>query len=69
MHIDQYDELFDDILNSFYKYLIKIKFFEKISDDNNFVKHQNNILKTIKTFVDKIPEKQILDIVKKKIIY
>ena len=67
MYIDQYDELFDDILNSFYKYLKSIKFFDKINKDSNFVKHQNFILKTIKTFVDKISEKQILNIVKKSI--
>lgn len=67
MYIDQYDELFDDILNSFYKYLKNIKFFDKINKESNFVKHQDFILKTIKTFVDKISDKQILNVVKKSI--
>lgn len=66
MYINQIDEFFDVILNKFNEYLIKENVFEKTLLDNNFVKFQNNILKYIKTFVDTISRKQILDIIKKE---
>jgi hypothetical protein len=66
MYVNQVDDLFDSILNKFNDFLIKEKAFQKLSTDTNFVKFQNDILGFIKKFIDSIPKKDIVDIIKKE---
>ena len=66
MYITQIDDLINDLLNKFNKYLLDEKFFNKINSDSNFVKFQNIILTTIKKFIDNINTKEILNIIKKE---
>jgi len=69
MYVNQIDELFDNILNDFYNFLIKEKFFEKVKTDTNFVKFQYDILNTIKKFTNNISKNDILNIIKNKSYY
>ena len=66
MYVNQVDDLFDSILNKFNDFLIKEKAFQKLSSDTNFVKFQNEIVGFIKKFIDSIPKKDIVDIIKKE---
>ena len=63
------DDLFDGILDKFHDFLVKEKVFQKLKSDTNFVKYQSEILNYIKKFIESIPEKDILDIVKNKSYY
>ena len=69
MYVNQIDDLFDNILNKFNDFLLKEKAFQKLNSDTNFVKFQNDILGLIKKFVDIIPKKDILDIIKNESYY
>jgi hypothetical protein len=69
MYVNQIDELFDNILNKFYDFLTKEKAFDKLNSDTNFVKFQNDILNFIKKFIESIPKKDIIDIIKKESYY
>ena len=69
MYVNQVDDLFDGILNKFNDFLAKEKAFQKLSSDTNFVKFQNDILGLIKKFIDGIPKKDILDIIKNESYY
>ena len=69
MYINQIDELFDSILNKLNEYLQKEDVFKKLNLDTNFVKYQNDILNYIKKFIDFIPKKDIIDIIKKESYY
>ena len=53
MYINKIDELFDNLLDKLYEHLFKNKSFDKFTKDTNFVKYQNEILSTIKDFIDK----------------
>ena len=64
MYINNIDKLFDDILDTFNKSLNKKKFIIQISDDENFVKYQNDIVEYIKNFIDDISKKELSEIVK-----
>jgi hypothetical protein len=66
MYVNQVDDLFDGILNKFNDFLIKEKAFQKLSTDTNFVKFQNDIMEFIKKFIDSIPKKDIIDVIKKE---
>ena len=48
MYINQIDDLFDNLLNKLFVYLIQNKLLEKYSKDTNFVKFQNDILEKLK---------------------
>jgi hypothetical protein len=63
MFINKIDDLFDEILNQFFNYLIKNNIYDLISKDTNFVKFQNIILNTIKIFIETIPKKKLKDII------
>ena len=65
MYINDIDNLFDTILNNFYVYLTENNVFKILLQDTNFVKYQNEILNYIKRFIDNIPQKNILAIIKK----
>lgn len=67
MLINQIDELFDVILNKFYDFLYKKDIFKKYNKDANFVVFQDDILLTIKDFIKKIPEAELLKAIKKQI--
>jgi len=70
MYINKIDELFDNILNKLDDYLIKHKTFQAFSKDTNFVKYQNQILETLKDFIDKnVSKKFILDLLKNESYY
>jgi hypothetical protein len=69
MFIIQIDELFDNVLIKFHNKILSTKFTKILLDDINFVKHQNQILKFIQDFIDNIPEKDILNIVKTQHFY
>ena len=70
MYINKIDELFDNILNKLDDYLIKHKTFQAFSKDTNFVKYQNQILETLKDFIDKnVSKKYILDLLKNESYY
>lgn len=69
MYVNQIDDIFDSVLNNFYDYLVKEKAFEKLKSDTNFVKFQNDILSYIKKFVETIPKKSIVDVIKKDSYY
>ena len=64
MYINQIDNLLDNIINKFNLYINKIKLFEKIKKDTNFVKFQNEIMKTIKGFYETINKNDINNILK-----
>uniref|UniRef100_A0A6C0DA89 Uncharacterized protein n=1 Tax=viral metagenome TaxID=1070528 RepID=A0A6C0DA89_9ZZZZ len=66
MFINQIDELFDNILNKFFDFLIKKDSFNKFNKDSNFVKYQGEILITIKDFINTLDKAYILKIVKKE---
>ena len=70
MYVNKIDELFDNILNKLDEYLIKHKTFQAFSKDTNFVKYQNQILETLKDFIDKnVSKKYILDLLKNESYY
>ena len=69
MYVNQIDDLFDGILNKFNDFMTKEKAFQKLSSDTNFVKFQYDILNLIKKFIDSIPKKNILDIIKNESYY
>jgi hypothetical protein len=69
MYINQIDELFDSILNKLNDYLQKEETFKKLKLDTNFVKYQNDILNYIKKFIDLIPKKDIINIIKNESYY
>jgi hypothetical protein len=64
MFISEIDTYFDNIINDFYNFTMKENTFNKVSKDTNFVKYQNEILNTIKKFMDTINKKELSDIVK-----
>ena len=64
MFITQIDELFDNLLIKFHNKILSTKFTKVLLDDVNFVKFQNQILKFIQDFINDIPDKEILNIVK-----
>ena len=67
MYITQLDELFDNIINSFYNFLNEKKAFNIFRKDLNFVSIQNYIIDLIKEFTTKkIKEDDILKIIKNK---
>jgi hypothetical protein len=59
MYINQIDNLFDGVINNFYIFLQKKKVFERFSDDQNFVKYMNDIIDTIKLFIQELNIKEI----------
>jgi hypothetical protein len=69
MYVNQIDELFDSILDKLNDYLQKENIFKKLNLDTNFVKYQNDILNYIKKFIDLIPKKGIIDIIKNESYY
>lgn len=69
MYINQVDDLFDGILNNFYDYLEKEQVFKKLNSDANFVMFQMDILNYIKKFIEKIPKKDIIGIIKNESYY
>ena len=69
MYVNQVDDLFDGILNKFNEFLITEKAFQKLSSDTNFVKFQNDILGFIKKFIESIPKKDIVQVIKKESYY
>jgi hypothetical protein len=69
MYVNQVDDLFDSILNKFNDFLFKENAFQKLSSDTNFVKFQYDILGYIKKFIESIPKKDILDIIKNESYY
>ena len=69
MYVNQVDDLFDSILNKFNEYLQKEKAFQKLNSDTNFVKFQNDIMNLIKKFIESIPKKDIIDVIKKESYY
>jgi hypothetical protein len=66
MYINQIDELFNNILNNFFEFINKQKFFTKLTSDVNFILYQNDILLIIKDFINTISTKEILDLIKKE---
>ena len=67
MYITQLDELFDNIINSFYNFLNDKKAFDVFKKDLNFVSIQNYIIDLIKEFTTKkIKEDDILKIIKNR---
>ena len=64
MFINQIDNLLDDIINKLHLYLQKIKIFDKIIKDTNFVKFQNEIMIVIKNFFNTINKNDIAKIIK-----
>jgi hypothetical protein len=66
MYINQIDNLFDGIINNFYIFLQKKKIFERFSDDQNFVKYMNEIIDTIKLFIQELNIKEIEDLINSK---
>ena len=59
MFINQIDNILDNVINKLNLFLNKIKLFEKIKKDTNFVKFQNEIMTIIKKFCDTINKKEI----------
>jgi hypothetical protein len=66
MYINQIDNLFDGIINNFYIFLNKKKIFERFSEDQNFVKYMNDIIDTIKLFMDELNNKEIEELINYK---
>ncbi len=66
MYINQIDNLFDGIINNFYIFLKKKKVFERFSEDQNFVKYMNEIIDTIKLFINELNIKEIEDLINSK---
>jgi hypothetical protein len=64
MFINQIDNLLDDIINKLNLYLQKIKIFDKIIKDTNFVKFHNEIMTVIKNFFNTINKNDISKIIK-----
>ena len=70
MYITQIDDLFDDILNKLYKYIITNQILQKYQADTNFVKYQNDIMGALQDFITKhTSKKDILDLVKNQTYY
>ena len=69
MYVNQVDDLFDGILNKFNDFLIKEGAFKKLNMDINFVKYQNDILLLIKKFIESIPQKDIIEVIKNPSYY
>jgi hypothetical protein len=69
MYVTQVDDLFDGILNKFNSFLIDEKAFQKLNSDTNFVKFQNQIIAYIKKFIETIPKKDIVNIIKNESYY
>ena len=66
MYIYIIDNLFDGLLNNFNKKIISKKIFEKTSQDENFVKYQNEIINIIKDFILNININKISNIINNK---
>ncbi len=66
MYINQIDNLFDGVINNFYIFLNKKKVFERFSEDQNFVKYMNDIIDTIKLFINELNIKEIEDLINSK---
>ena len=66
MYINQIDNLFDGIINNFYIFLKEKKIFERFSEDQNFVKYMNDIIDTIKLFIQELNVKEIEDLINSK---
>ncbi len=66
MYINQIDNLFDGVINNFYIFLHKKKVFERFSEDQNFVKYMNEIIDTIKLFIQELNIKEIEVLIKSK---
>ena len=64
MYINSIDNLFDGTIDKFYLFIKKDNKFNNFSQDTNFVKYQNEILKLIKNFTDNINQKEIESIFK-----
>ena len=70
MYINQIDDLFDNILNKLFEYIINKKILQKYNLDTNFVKFQNEIMNTLKDFISNyISKKEILELVKNESYY
>lgn len=70
MYINQIDDLFDNIINKLYEYLIEKKIFQKYNSDTNFVKFQNDIMNILKDFISNhTSKKEILELVKNESYY
>ena len=63
MYINQIDNLFDGVINNFYIFLQKKKVFEQLSEDQNFVKYMNDIIDTIKLFIQELNVKEIEELI------
>jgi hypothetical protein len=66
MYINKIDDLFDKVIDNFYKFLLNEKFFEKIKKDTNFVRFQVNIMELLKKFIITIDEKEIIKLIVNK---
>ena len=69
MYVNQVDDLFDGILNKFNDFLVNEGAFKKLNTDINFVKYQNDILLLIKKFIESIPKKDIIEVIKNPSYY
>jgi hypothetical protein len=67
MYINKLDDLFDNTINNFYKFLNEKKAFIEFTKDINFITIQNYIISLIKEFMEtQIIEKSILEIITNK---
>lgn len=64
MYINQIDELFNSILDKFYKYLLNEKKLNEIYKETNFVRYQIDIVNIITKFINTISRIEIEQIVK-----
>lgn len=69
MYVNMIDDLFDGILNKFNDFLTKEKAFQHFNSDTNFVKFQNEIMSLIKKFIETIPKKDIIEVIKNESYY
>jgi hypothetical protein len=65
MYVNKIDEFFDEIIDNFFDTLNNLKFFDNIKDIN-FVKYLNNILDTIKKFINDISQNKLNTITNNK---
>lgn len=64
MYINQIDELFNNILDKFYNYLLKEKKLNEIYKETNFVRYQIDIVNIINAFINTISKIEIKQIIK-----